>query len=307
MNEFSKKILVIGYGEMGHAMEFLLAGRYELVFHDILPMEGHEPVELESAAAQADCIIYCVPVTPLGGLAERVVPLLRDHSISLSVAKGLDDKGRPAAHIFRDVYAERHDYAVLYGPMISEEICAGRPAFAQVGVSGAAVYGQVAALFAGTGLALEYSADMQGISWSSVLKNVYALLFGAADELGLGDNTRGYLAVAVQAEMARIVARMGGRESSARQLAGLGDLVTTATSAGSHHHELGCLLARGERDRLSGEGIHTLAMVRRFDLIDAGNYPLFRLVRELVEEPGKVEARIRAVLQQAANSTHIEP
>lgn len=307
MTQEDKKVLVIGYGEMGHAMEFLLAGRHDLDFYDIHPMAGHEAVELESAAAQADCVIYCVPVTPLDGLAERVMPLLNEHSLSLSVAKGLDDKGRPAARIFHDVYAGRRDYGVLYGPMISEEIRAGRPAFAQVGVSRAALYARVAALFAGTGLSLEYSADIQGISWSSVLKNVYALLFGVADELGLGDNVRGYLAVAAQAEMARIVRQMGGVESSARQLAGLGDLITTATSAGSHHHELGCLLARGERDRLHGEGIHTLVMVRRFSLIDAADYPLLRLVQQLVEAPSDVEARMRALLLADADSTDIEP
>ncbi len=307
MTEYDRKILVVGYGEMGHAMEFLLGGRHDLDFYDIQPMEGHAAVDLESAAAQADCVIYCVPVTPLAGLAERVVPVLNEQSISLSVAKGLDDMGRPAAQIFQEVYVDRRDYGVLYGPMISEEIRAGRPAFAQVGVSRAALYARVAALFADTGLALEYSADLQGISWSSVLKNVYALLFGAADELGLGDNVRGYLAVAAQSEMARIVTRMGGVESSARQLAGLGDLITTATSAGSHHHELGCLLARGERDGLHGEGIHTLAMVRKFDLVDTADYPLFRLAQQLVEAPGDVEARMRALLLRAGNSTGIEP
>ena len=307
MNEFKQKILIIGYGEMGHAMEILLAGRHALRFHDIRSMDGHESVELEPAAAQVDCVIYCVPAMPLAGLAGRMAPVLKDHCISLSVAKGLDDAGRPAAHIFRDVYAERHAYAVLYGPMISEEIRAGRPAFAQVGVSGARVFKRVAAIFAGSGLTLEYSADMNGISWSSVLKNIYALLFGAADELGLGDNMRGYLAVAAQAEMARIVARTGGHESSARQLAGLGDLITTATSAGSHHHELGRLLARGEHDRLQGEGIHTLAMVRKFDLIDTGDCPLFRLAQELVETPGNAAAGMRSLIQNAGNSTHIEP
>jgi glycerol-3-phosphate dehydrogenase (NAD(P)+) len=307
MHKYNTKILVIGYGEMGHAMEFLLGRRYELVFHDIRPMEGYEPVELESVAAQADFLIYCVPVTPLGGLAERVLPKLKADTISLSVAKGLDERGRPAAEIFQDVYGKQHDYAVLYGPMISEEIRTGRPAFAQVGVSRPGVYPQVAALFAGTGLVLEYSDDMTGISWSSVLKNVYALIFGAADELGLGDNVRGYLAVAAQAEMARIVAGMGGHESSARQLAGLGDLVTTATSAGSHHHELGRLLARGERAGLRGEGIHTLKMVRRFDLIDTHACPLFRLARELVEEPGDVEAMLRTLLLSPDNSTDIKP
>jgi glycerol-3-phosphate dehydrogenase (NAD(P)+) len=307
MNEFNRKILVIGYGEMGHAMEYLLDGRYELVFHDIRPMEGHEPVELESAAAQADWLIYCVPVTPMGALVERVLPVLKTDSISLSVAKGLDDRGRPAADIFRDIYAEQHDYAVLYGPMISEEIRAGRPAFAQVGVSRNGIFGRVAAVFAETGLVLEYTDDIQGISWSSVLKNVYALLFGAADELGFGDNTRGYLAVVAQAEMARIVARMGGHESSARQLAGLGDLITTATSAGSHHHELGRQLARGERDGLQGEGIHTLAMVRRFDLLDEHAYPFFRLVRQLVEEPVDVEDMLHALLLTPDNSTYVKP
>jgi len=307
MHKYNRKILVIGYGEMGHAMEYLLDGRHELGFHDILPMDGHVSVELESAAAQADYVIYCVPVTPLAGLAEQVAPVLNDNSISLSVAKGLDQRGRPAARIFQDVYARRHAYAVLYGPMISEEIRAGRAAFAQVGVSRAGVYERIAALFAGSGLALEYSADIHGISWSSVLKNVYALLFGVADELGLGDNVRGYLAVAVQAEMVRIVVQMGGSESSARQLAGLGDLITTATSAGSHHHELGCLLARGEREGLRGEGIHTLEMVHKFNLIDTAACPLFRLVQELVAEPGSVETRMRALLSQAGNSTDIEP
>jgi len=81
MYDYKQKILVIGYGKMGHAMELPLAGRCELAFHDILPLEGHVPVELEPATAQAGCIIYFRPVTPLGTLAERVVPFLGNHSI----------------------------------------------------------------------------------------------------------------------------------------------------------------------------------------------------------------------------------
>jgi len=44
-------------------------------------------------------------------------------------------------------------------------------------------------------------------------------------------------------------------------------------------------------------GGHTLAMVRRFGLLDAGEYPLFRLVQELVANPMDVEARFRALMQ----------
>ena len=290
------RVLVIGYGEMGHAMEFLLTDHHQMQFWDIRALENHEPVELETAAAVADVVIFCVPVSPLGELAERVLPHLSTDSISLSVAKGLDEAGRPAAAIFDDVYAESHHYGVLYGPMIAEEIVAGRPAFAQVGCMPPNIYERFDTLFANTGLTLEYSADIRGISWASVLKNVYAILFGAADELALGDNVRGYLAVASIREMAQIVMCKGGEAATAQQLAGLGDLITTATSAGSHHHELGMLLARGELDRIRGEGIHTLAMVDKFNLLGDSEYPLFGLVQGLVAHPFESGERIRAYL-----------
>ena len=292
MESPAKSVLIIGYGEMGHAMEHLLGVRHRLAYWDIRPLTGHPAVDLEAAAATADFVIYCVPVTPLAELAARVLPALTQDSLSLSVAKGLDERGRPAAQIFADVCADACRYGVLYGPMIAEEIRAGRPAFAQAGVSHADSYPAVAGLFAGSGLALEYSADITGISWASVLKNVYAILFGAADELHLGDNVRGLLAVAALREMQAIVAGKGGQAATAQQLAGLGDLITTATSAGSHHRDLGRRLAHGECGRLAGEGIHTLAMVRKFKLVDVENYPLFRLVETLVDEPGDVRGQM---------------
>jgi hypothetical protein len=47
--------------------------------------------------------------------------------------------------------------------------------------------------------------------------------------------------------------------------------------------------------------------VRKSDLFNDSAYPLFRLARELVEEPGNVAARMRALLLSAGNSIHTEP
>jgi len=298
MSQARRRVLVIGYGEMGHAMEYLLGARHELDVYDRRPMAGLRPVDPLVAARDADFVLFCVPAVPLAELAPWLLPALPGHCISLSIAKGLDAQGRPAAGIFRDAYAGRRDYGVLYGPMISEEIRAGRPAFCQAGLSRPGAYAAVAALFAATDLTLEYSADLAGISWAAVLKNVYALLFGAADELGLGDNARGRLTVCALAEMATLITRSGGHGATARQLAGLGDLVTTATSAGSHHHELGRRLARGERgEQLGGEGIHTLAMQRSHSLLDTTDCPLFGLAQQLLDGPADVASRMRTVLQ----------
>jgi glycerol-3-phosphate dehydrogenase (NAD(P)+) len=147
-------------------------------------------------------------------------------------------------------------------------------------------------LFAGTSLYLEHSTDIAGISWCAVLKNVYAILFGVADEMGLGDNTRGYLAVAAVDELERIVAGLGGLPDTPRQLAGLGDLITTATSAGSHHHEVGRRLARGQ-EALMGEGVHTLEMVHAHKLFDPRRYPLFDLIGRMLAEPATARAQMQ--------------
>ena len=296
------RTLIIGYGEMGHAMEYLLAGRCDLQVWTRHPVPGHKPVALAAAVSTASVILYCIPVTPLADVAQRVLPALQAGGISLSIAKGLDGQGRPASQVLHDVYAGRHDFGVLYGPMISEEIRAGRPAFAQFAGSQPAVFDIAGQLFAGSGLVLQSSRDMTGISWASVLKNVYAMLFGAADELGLGDNVRGYLVVACLEEMQMLVGKAGGEPLSAAGLAGLGDLVTTATSEDSHHHALGRLLARKQLDNISGEGVHTLAMLERYQLVDFSAYPLLQLVDGIIRDPEDIGARLLATVESITGS-----
>jgi len=231
-------------------------------------------------------------------VVEAIAPLLQPTCICLSIAKGLDEAGQTAAQIFASVLGERRPYVLLYGPMISEEIRAGRYAFGQVGCRDENLYTPVRELFAGTRLFTEYTSDIAGISWSVILKNVYAMAFGMADELGLGDNMRGYLAVASLHELDQIVRSMGGRECSPFHLAGLGDLIATATSEESHHHQLGRMLARGETAGIEGEGVHTLAMVSKHRLLREADYPLFHLVHEMVKVPGDAAARIDAFLQR---------
>jgi glycerol-3-phosphate dehydrogenase (NAD(P)+) len=295
------RVLIIGYGEMGHAMEYLLAERCDLQVWTRRPVAGHEPLDLAIAVSAATVILYCIPVTPLADVAQRILPALLPGSISLSIAKGLDEQGRPAAQALHDVYAGAHDFGVLYGPMISEEIRAGRPAFAQLAGSKPAVFDVAGKLFGDAGLSLEYSRDMTGISWASVLKNVYAMLFGAADELGLGDNVRGCLVVVCMAEMRAIVGKTGGEAASAQGLAGLGDLVTTATSEASHHHALGRQLARKQLDNIAGEGVHTLAMLDRYQLVDFSAYPLLQLIHNIIREPVDIGTRLLATVGSVTN------
>lgn len=287
------RVLILGYGEMGHAMEFLLADKHDIQIWSLLTKNI-----LEEEVAQADVILFCLPVNAHVEVLLRVTPQLRQNSLCLSIAKGLDETGKTASQIFCSILKDQFPFGVLYGPMISEEIRLGRLAFADVALTDQATYSIIRSLFSGSTLICAQVEDMPGSNWSAILKNVYAILFGIADELQLGDNVRGHLMVSSLAELAAIVSSFGAETRTPYSYAGLGDLLTTATSEDSHHHELGRLLARGQFTDIAGEGIHTLAMVNKFHLFDYARYPLFTLVNEIVASPENLRSLLGAYLNK---------
>ena len=284
MNVGHKKILLLGYGEMGHAMEYLLSPSHAISIWDPF-FEGElTEINLESVCSESDFIIFCTPTTAVFELSQRVSLHIPDRCICLSMAKSLDKVGRTAPQAFEQGLRGKAEYALLYGPMISEEIIVGRPGFATLTGTSTTCLKKVRALYQGTGLKLKIYDDIIGAAWCVVLKNVYALLFGMADELRLGDNMRGFLVVETLAEMANIVNGKNGLPLTPYTLAGLGDLITTVTSEDSHHHELGRRLARKERDDISGEGINTLNTINRLELLDTKGLPLFQLIERVVQQ-----------------------
>ena len=290
------RVLVLGYGEMGHAMEYLLAARHDVRIWSLDGVKGRDST-LEDEVPWAQVILFCLPVNPHYEIASRIEPYLAEGSVCLTIAKGLDESGRTAAQVFERVFGGKHHYGVVYGPMISEELRAGRHGFADAVLSGAADFGVVHSLFRGSTLVCQQAPDMHGRSWSVILKNVYAIMFGVADELKLGDNMRGHLMVAAIAELSGIVQSFGGQMHTPFSYAGLGDLLTTATSAGSHHHALGQKLVRGEWSDISGEGVHTLQMVEKYHLFEWRAYPLFALVRDIVTAPETLHERVEDYLK----------
>src|SRR3989339_2093620 len=126
------RVLILGYGEMGHALEFLLAEK-----HDVRIWSLTTNTILEEEAANAEVILFCLPVNAHIEIARRIAPYLTQGSLCLSIAKGLDESGLTASQVFACVLSDKHRYGVIYGPMISEEIRMGRSAFAEVALSDA--------------------------------------------------------------------------------------------------------------------------------------------------------------------------
>lgn len=303
MKDRAKRVLILGHGAMGRALEALLSPQHEVAIWDRDLQTGVETEPLEETATGREVVLFALPTHPHEELASRLAPVLGADTFCLSIAKGLDEQGRTAAQIFERHFGTQVGWALLYGPMLARELQAGRAGFAVAASAHANAGAVLGALFADTPLHLDHSDDVHGAAWAAALKNVYVPLFGAADALGLGDNMRGFLTTEATRELAGIIVAMGGRAETAYGLAGLGDLVTSSTGASSHHRRIGAELAAGRRDELAAsgvnirtEGAHTLAMVRAHGVFAWERFALFALVCGFFDEPAGLEAGLRGYL-----------
>lgn len=202
------------------------------------------PVTDDLAAALAPVAVLAVPAAALravavdwrsaGGTGVRVV-----------CAKGFDPG---TGRLLSDVLAAdspADPVAVLSGPTFAAEAVRGVPTAATVASVDPAVAAQVAAALGSSTFRLYTSGDVVGVEAAGAFKNVLAIACGIADGMAAGDNARAALITRGLAELARLVAALGGRPETVMGLSGLGDVVLTCTSGQSRNYSFGRRLGEG--------------------------------------------------------------
>ena len=88
-------------------------------------------------------------------------------------------------------------------------------------------------------------SDVLGVELSGAFKNIIALATGISSGLGFGDNTRAALITRGIAVIKRLGLKMGCNDQTFAGLAGIGDLIVTATSEHSRNNRCGKLIGKG--------------------------------------------------------------
>jgi glycerol-3-phosphate dehydrogenase (NAD(P)+) len=91
------------------------------------------------------------------------------------------------------------------------------------------------------------SSDVLGVQLGGALKNVIAIAAGILEGMGLGSNPRAALITRGLAEMTRLGEAMGADPATFAGLAGMGDLILTATGALSRNRSLGVEIGKGRK------------------------------------------------------------
>ncbi|WP_163834504.1 NAD(P)H-dependent glycerol-3-phosphate dehydrogenase [Spartinivicinus ruber] len=145
--------------------------------------------------------------------------------------------------------------------------------------------------------------DMFGVELGGALKNIYAIVAGMAEAMGMGANTKSMLITRALAEMSRFAVHMGANPMTFIGLAGVGDLIVTCMSPLSRNFQVGVALGQGKSLEAAetalgqvAEGVNTLQLVK--DKADqVGVYmPMVSGLYEVVVMKQPIEKVVRSLM-----------
>lgn len=202
----------------------------------------------DPAVLDRDWLVLAVPSQQLRSWLTAHKKYLRPGLVLVNAAKGLETGslstcGAVAAEALAGLEPR---YTALSGPSFAAEVLQGLPTAVVLAAHDEALGRTLRELFSGPAFRCYSSTDVIGVEMGGALKNVMAIAAGVCDGLGLGHNSRAALVTRGLAEMSRLGAACGARQSTFMGLSGLGDLTLTCTGDLSRNRQVGLRLGRGE-------------------------------------------------------------
>lgn len=261
------RIGVIGAGTWGMALSRMLSNSgHEVIVWSALPVEIDElnrtrrqknlpnmeiPAEvtfttdLKKACQEKDVLLFAVPSVFVRSTAKRASVLIPDGQIVVDVAKGIEPETlKTMSEIIAEVIPQMKVVA-LSGPTHAEEVAKDLPTTIVAAHEDITLAERVQEIFSNPVMRVYTNTDVKGVELCGALKNIIALAAGISAGLGYGDNTKAALITRGLTEIERLGVKMGCLPETFSGLAGMGDLIVTATSKHSRNNRCGYLIGQG--------------------------------------------------------------
>ena len=218
--------------------------------------------DIADVCAEKDLLLFAVPSVFVRSTAKQAAPYIPEGQLIADVAKGIEpDTLLTMTGILEDVLRSAGKTArlvALSGPTHAEEVACDLPTtIVSAGVDVEARR-EVQDIFMNTCMRVYTNDDVLGVELCGALKNIIALAAGVSAGIGYGDNAKAALITRGMAEISRLGLAMGCKEQTFAGLAGIGDLIVTATSMHSRNNRAGMLIGQG---RTPQEAVKEVGMV----------------------------------------------
>ena len=198
--------------------------------------------------AHADLVVLVPPSKHLRSVSTLVGPHVPAAALVAVASKGIEESSLELlSTVLREtlpaVGPER--LAFLSGPTFAKEVARMLPADIVAASIDTTAARRLQPLLHAPHFRVYSSADPIGVQVGGAIKNVIAVATGVCDGLGLGNNARAALITRGLAEMTRLGVVLKANPLTFLGLAGVGDLVLTATGDLSRNRTLGKEVAAG--------------------------------------------------------------
>ncbi|MBQ5444673.1 MAG: NAD(P)-dependent glycerol-3-phosphate dehydrogenase [Erysipelotrichaceae bacterium] len=219
--------------------------------------------EIEDVCKDKDILLFAVPSVYVRGTARNAAPYIEDGQIIVDVAKGIEPGTLfTMSQVIEDELNDgKHEHVkvvTLSGPTHAEEVARDLPTTIVSACKDKDAAKAVQDIFTNTCMRVYTNEDVLGIELCGALKNIIALAAGISAGLGYGDNAKAAIITRGMVEMTRLGLKMGARQETFAGLAGIGDLIVTATSMHSRNNRCGMLIGQGVKPK---EAVKQVGMV----------------------------------------------
>ena len=270
---------------------------------------------VEEICSDKEILLFAVPSVYVRRTASQAAPYIPDGQILVDVAKGIEPEtlltmtGVIRDELTRDGRHGNVSYVALSGPTHAEEVARDLPTTIVSSCEDMEIAGIVQDIFMNSCMRVYTNPDIKGVELCGAVKNIIALAAGICDGLGYGDNTKAALITRGMAEITRLGLAMGCRDETFRGLAGIGDLIVTATSRHSRNNRCGHLIGSGvpvteavAQIGMVVGGINAIPAVRTLSDTYHVEMPISRAVDEIVNRGADPRSTVTNLMSRRRKS-----
>lgn len=206
----------------------------------------HFSSDINEVVRENDTLIFVVPSPYIKGHLKRLKANMREKMVVTAIKGIVPDEGITVSRYFQRMFnVPEEQVACIGGPSHAEEVALDRLCYLTVGCRDSENANMVADLFTNKFVKTSVSTDIEGIEFSSVLKNVYAIAAGICHGLKMGDNFQAVLVANAVQEMKRFLTAVQPEDRHVSDSAYLGDLLVTMYSNFSRNRVFGTMVGQG--------------------------------------------------------------
>ncbi len=192
---------------------------------------------------EANVIFLAIPSTAVVGYLMENKDYINPTALVVNLAKGFGSGDQIIPDSIKSLIF--NPFMTLKGPSFAREIINRQDTGLTAAATDECFYKIITDVFDGTMIRTDFTTDVTGVEYASILKNIYAIVIGMVDAHFDSANLRSIFITMALNEMRRLITTFGGDERTMYNYCGFGDFSLTSLNDMSRNRTLGLLIGKG--------------------------------------------------------------